>query len=133
MALIYDGGEVNAMAWKNPCLSCGACCAFFRVPFYWAEANDYTPGGVPVEMSEQLDDFRLVMRGTRGNDPRCICLQGTIGQEVFCSIYEYRPTKCREFTASWADGEANDYCTSARKAYGLGPLTRDSWKDADQS
>lgn len=27
----------------NPCLSCRACCAFFRVSFYWAEADD---GGV---------------------------------------------------------------------------------------
>ncbi|EMK5322830.1 YkgJ family cysteine cluster protein, partial [Escherichia coli] len=22
----------------NPCMTCGACCAFFRVSFYWAEA-----------------------------------------------------------------------------------------------
>ncbi|MBB8903342.1 YkgJ family cysteine cluster protein, partial [Escherichia coli] len=22
----------------NPCITCGACCAFFRVSFYWAEA-----------------------------------------------------------------------------------------------
>ncbi|EFG2122847.1 YkgJ family cysteine cluster protein, partial [Escherichia coli] len=21
----------------NPCMTCGACCAFFRVSFYWAE------------------------------------------------------------------------------------------------
>ncbi|HBP8873638.1 TPA: YkgJ family cysteine cluster protein, partial [Escherichia coli] len=24
----------------NPCMRCGACCAFFRVSFYWAEADD---------------------------------------------------------------------------------------------
>ncbi|EEX7666747.1 YkgJ family cysteine cluster protein, partial [Escherichia coli] len=23
----------------NPCMTCGACCAFFRVSFYWAEAD----------------------------------------------------------------------------------------------
>ncbi|OZZ73507.1 zinc/iron-chelating domain-containing protein, partial [Klebsiella pneumoniae] len=22
----------------NPCMTCGACCAYFRVSFYWAEA-----------------------------------------------------------------------------------------------
>ncbi|THB82127.1 YkgJ family cysteine cluster protein, partial [Pantoea allii] len=22
---------------SNPCVSCGACCAHFRVSFYWAE------------------------------------------------------------------------------------------------
>ncbi|HDH0840599.1 TPA: YkgJ family cysteine cluster protein, partial [Klebsiella pneumoniae] len=21
----------------NPCMTCGACCAYFRVSFYWAE------------------------------------------------------------------------------------------------
>ena len=35
-------------AWVHPCLSCGACCAHFRASFYWAEADDQTPGGVPV-------------------------------------------------------------------------------------
>jgi hypothetical protein len=29
----------------NPCVSCGACCAHFRVSFYWAEADD-APGGI---------------------------------------------------------------------------------------
>ena len=24
----------------NPCVTCGACCAHFRVSFYWAEADD---------------------------------------------------------------------------------------------
>ena len=24
----------------NPCVSCGACCGYFRVSFYWAEAED---------------------------------------------------------------------------------------------
>ncbi|EEC8989014.1 TPA: YkgJ family cysteine cluster protein [Escherichia coli] len=24
----------------NPCMTCGAYCAFFRVSFYWVEADD---------------------------------------------------------------------------------------------
>ncbi|HGC1012017.1 TPA: YkgJ family cysteine cluster protein, partial [Escherichia coli] len=24
------------MSNPNPCITCGACCAFFRVSFYWA-------------------------------------------------------------------------------------------------
>ena len=28
----------------NPCLSCGACCAFYRASFYWSEAAGVTPG-----------------------------------------------------------------------------------------
>jgi len=29
----------------NPCLSCGACCAAFRVSFYWREADGGESGG----------------------------------------------------------------------------------------
>ncbi|EAX0008081.1 YkgJ family cysteine cluster protein, partial [Salmonella enterica] len=25
------------MSVLNPCMTCGACCAYFRVSFYWAE------------------------------------------------------------------------------------------------
>ncbi|MDX1269447.1 MAG: YkgJ family cysteine cluster protein, partial [Oceanisphaera sp.] len=27
------------MSSGNPCLTCGACCAFFRVSFYWGEIH----------------------------------------------------------------------------------------------
>ncbi|EER5964904.1 YkgJ family cysteine cluster protein, partial [Escherichia coli] len=37
----------------NPCMTCGACCAFFRVSFYWAEADD-AGGKVPVSLTEQI-------------------------------------------------------------------------------
>jgi Fe-S-cluster containining protein len=38
---------------------------------------------------------------------------------VFCTIYEFRPTPCREFTVG------DDRCTQARAAYGLPPLAVD--------
>ncbi len=25
---------------ENPCINCGACCAYFRVSFYWAESTE---------------------------------------------------------------------------------------------
>ncbi|EKJ0223351.1 YkgJ family cysteine cluster protein, partial [Escherichia coli] len=28
------------MSNPNPCMACGACCAFFRVSFYWAKVDD---------------------------------------------------------------------------------------------
>ncbi|MEG6657786.1 YkgJ family cysteine cluster protein, partial [Pseudomonas aeruginosa] len=27
------------MSTDNPCLTCGACCAHFRVSFYWGECR----------------------------------------------------------------------------------------------
>ncbi|ENO4720751.1 YkgJ family cysteine cluster protein, partial [Escherichia coli] len=41
------------MSNPNPCMTCGACCAFFRVSFYWAEADD-AGGNVPVSLTEQI-------------------------------------------------------------------------------
>ena len=88
----------------NPCLACGACCANFRVSFYWGEANDATEGGVPVHLTEKLNDFRRVMLGTNRPEPRCIALKGEIGSEVNCAIYPQRTSTCRDFEASWVNG-----------------------------
>ncbi|MBN2299445.1 MAG: YkgJ family cysteine cluster protein [Deltaproteobacteria bacterium] len=106
----------------NPCLSCGACCAYYRASFYWAEADDATPGGVPSHMTEKLNDFRRVMIGTNQNKPRCIALAGEIGNAVFCSIYENRSSVCRDFEPSWSGGRPNERCDNARIAWGLSPL-----------
>lgn len=40
----------------NPCMTCGACCAFFRVSFYWAEADD-AGGTIPARLTEQISPF----------------------------------------------------------------------------
>ncbi len=40
----------------NPCMTCGACCAYFRVSFYWAEADD-AGGLVPSALTEPLTPF----------------------------------------------------------------------------
>ncbi len=111
----------------NPCLQCGACCAHFRASFYWAEADDVTPDGVPVLLTEQLSPWRRVMIGTNQPKPRCIALEGTIGAEVHCTIHPRRASVCREFTPSWEQGAANPRCDSARAAWGLPPLSPHSW------
>jgi Fe-S-cluster containining protein len=106
----------------NPCLSCGACCAFYRASFYWSEAEDHTTGGVPLKMTKKLDDFRLVMIGTEGSAPRCAALLGDIGRSVRCSIYERRASVCREFEPSWQKNTPNPRCDKARLAWGMQPL-----------
>lgn len=116
----------------NPCLTCGACCAFFRASFYWAETDDATPGGVPVIMTKQCGPLRCMMLGTEGSHPRCVALKGDIGEQVHCVIYEQRASICREFPASWQDGEYNERCDRARAAWGLQPLTPESWHPTPQ-
>lgn len=106
----------------NPCLTCGACCAYFRVSFYWAEADDAKLGGVPVAMTERVGVSRLAMRGTTASQPRCVALTGAVGQCVSCTIHPSRSSTCREFEASWQNGKANADCDKARAAYGLPPL-----------
>jgi len=113
----------------NPCLSCGACCAFYRASFYWAESGEVTAGGVPPELTQKLNDFRLVMKGTSGSSPRCVALNGFIGRSVACSIYERRSSVCRAFEASWQSNAPNPDCDQARRVWGLEPLKPESWFD----
>ncbi|MBU0485513.1 MAG: YkgJ family cysteine cluster protein [Proteobacteria bacterium] len=111
----------------NVCLTCGACCASFRASFYWAEANDVTEGGVPVHLTEKLNDFRRVMIGTNQPKPRCIGLSGNIGHEVKCVIHSQRASICRDFDASWLNGVHNPRCDQARAVWGIHPLRPEDW------
>ncbi|MFC3395638.1 YkgJ family cysteine cluster protein [Brenneria rubrifaciens] len=109
----------------NICMHCGACCAYFRVSFYWAEAND-GGGSVPVLLTEPLSPFLRCMAGTNSKQPRCTALEGDIGESVRCSIYTHRPSPCREFMQSGDNGQRNEACDRARMHYGLPPLTATS-------
>ena len=88
----------------NPCMACGACCVGYRASFYWAECDDATPGGVPARLTEPVLPFRRAMRRTRAG--RCTALRGTPGRRVRCSIYERRPSVCRNFEPAWSAGPA---------------------------
>ena len=81
----------------------------------------------PVELTDKLNDFRLVMRGTNRERPWCIALTGIIGKAVHCSIHPQRASVCRDFIPSWQQGEANERCDQARALWGLAPLTPISW------
>ncbi|PVZ84430.1 zinc/iron-chelating domain-containing protein [Serratia sp. S1B] len=106
---------------NNPCITCGACCGYFRVSFYWAEAVD-GGGTVPVTLTEPLTPFLRCMRGTNSKSPHCQALEGEIGQQVSCSIYINRPSPCHEFEQSGENGQRNEACDRARERYGLPPL-----------
>lgn len=112
------------MKGANPCLACGACCASFRVSFYWSEADEATEGTVPQDMTHHVAPLLSAMVGTDKLPPRCIALQGSIGLAVWCAIYERRPAVCREFEPTGSDGQANPLCERARQIWGLLPLNR---------
>src|SRR5690606_40699314 len=99
----------------NPCLTCGACCAHYRVSFHWSETERFLGGVTPPELTEKITPHRVAMRGTCGGSaPRCIALEGQVGVDVRCTIYEKRPTPCRELEASWHGGGPSDGCDRAR-------------------
>lgn len=107
---------------SNPCLTCGACCAYYRVSFHWSETERALGGVTPAELTVQLDFHRAAMRGTCGSSPRCVALAGEVGGTVRCTIYAQRPSPCREFAPSWREGTPSERCDKARAAFGLAPL-----------
>lgn len=114
---------------SHPCLSCGACCAFFRVEFYWREANaEDTENAVPIDQCLDLTTSTRCMKGTEvKHQPKCQALRGRIGKSVHCSIYANRSSVCRNFTASYENGKQNLRCDEARRKHGLSPLRREDW------
>ena len=117
---------------SHPCLSCGACCAHFRVAFHWSEADPFLGGQTPAELTEKLDPHRLVMRGTQAYQPRCTALAGTVGERAACGIYAQRPSPCRELQPAWEFGQPSPQCDRARAAHGLPALSPDSWLDPER-
>ena len=114
----------------HPCLSCGACCASFRVAFHWAETEPGLGGVTPAALTEPLDPHRVVMRGTYAPPLRCGSLQGEIGRDASCGIYACRPSPCRELAPAWEDGAPSPQCDRARILHGLAPLTPADWAPA---
>ena len=105
----------------NPCLSCGACCASFRVDFA-REELDEEGGRVPAGLAVEVTEHTCRMRGTDHARPRCAALVGTVGERAYCGIYEWRPSPCHEFGAWASVGVGDDACTRARARHGLPPL-----------
>ena len=105
------GHAAEASAWD--CQHRGACCAQFRVSFYWAEADDAPGGTVPVALTQAVGPLHRCMQGTAQRPVRCVALQGTVGERVACTIYAQRASTCRSVQPG--DGQ----CLKARQAHGL--------------
>ncbi|WP_312131147.1 YkgJ family cysteine cluster protein [Diaphorobacter nitroreducens] len=103
------------MTTLHPCLTCGACCASFRVDFSVHETEELG-GCVPDGLVVPVTDHTARMRGTDHAQPRCSALTGQVGQRAACGIYEWRPSPCREFEAG------SDACNRARQRHHLPAL-----------
>ncbi|WP_287925048.1 YkgJ family cysteine cluster protein [Diaphorobacter sp.] len=100
------------MTTLHPCLTCGACCASFRVDFSVHETEELG-GCVPDGLVVPVTDHTARMRGTDHAQPRCSALTGQVGLRAACGIYEWRPSPCREFEAGSAA------CNRARQRHHL--------------
>ena len=100
------GVELN----PNPCFECGQCCQHFRVSFYHGEIAGNGTGVVPAELTSKLTAHLACMKGTEKGDAPCIALTHNKEEGWRCSIYEDRPSPCREFNIFNEDGTPNPDC-----------------------
>jgi Fe-S-cluster containining protein len=118
---------------RHPCLTCGACCAHFRVALHWSEADPALGGTVPLELTEPLRRHERAMQGTSRESPRCVALDAEIGVRSRCTIHPQRPSACRDVAASWESGAASPQCDRARLAHGLAPLAPADWHEREDT
>jgi hypothetical protein len=50
----------------NPCQSCGACCAAYRVSFYCGESDEFDGGTVPAGLIEPIQSESRAAASRRG-------------------------------------------------------------------
>ncbi|TLD77063.1 YkgJ family cysteine cluster protein [Escherichia coli] len=106
------------MSNPNPYMTCGACCAFFRVSFYWAEADD-AGGNVPASLTEQISPLSSLYARHQSEKSPMSRSGHHPAENAYCSVYKNRPSICREFAMSGENGEINEACNRARAKYGL--------------
>ena len=101
---------------SQECVKCGACCASFRVSFYWGETSIHEQGLVPAELTTAISPHHVCMKGTEQKPVHCVALVGVVGREVSCNIYEQRSSTCREFEAG------SEACNRARSMHSMPEL-----------
>jgi Fe-S-cluster containining protein len=99
------GGELD-----NPCLACGACCAYSENWPRFSTEDDAALDLIPKELVNARGS------GMRCEGDRCAALKGEIGEATACTIYPIRPDVCH----ACQPGDAE--CALARGKYGLPAL-----------
>ena len=108
------------------CIPCGACCIYgLVIPINRREPE---PLSRYLEITlDDVDDVVIERVFERGEDGRCVNLDGVVGQEIGCNVYPDRPQMCRDFDAG------SDRCFGYRRMYGIDPpLTAAELAEAEQ-
>ena len=92
--------------YEAKCQSCGLCCCHpltkaDGVVTTDSEMTYYSTESVTYRWwhGEEITDTQTGFWMRRTSDEKCIALEGTLGQDVRCSIYDDRPSVCRQFEA----------------------------------
>ena len=109
---------VSRMSVKDlfDCQSCGACC-HNHLSNVRQGLDDYDEVNVRsplLEDDEIAHKYTFVRKGKHymrmvSDKPRCIALEGTVGERVGCTVYSQRPSICRQFEA------ASEGCLKSRR------------------
>lgn len=71
---------------------------------------------MPEHYTEPVTAVYSCMKGTNQKQPRCIALEGEVGQQVSCGMYELRSSSCKEVQI------ADEQCNKARRHHNMIPL-----------
>ena len=104
---------------ENLCFQCGQCCQHFRVSFYHGEIATEGGFGVPENLTSKVSPHLACMKGTEAGHQACIALSYSVEDGYRCSIYQNRPSPCREFNILNPDGTENPDCKKLRDRIGL--------------
>jgi hypothetical protein len=80
------------------------------VSFYHGEIEGNGTGIVPAELTTKITAHLACMKGTEKGGGACTALRHTKEDGYRCSIYEHRPSPCREFNIINDDGSLNADC-----------------------
>ncbi len=97
-----------------PCVSCGACCEYFKIKFKGDDNKQ-----VPWEKIVIHSNGNAYMKGAEKFKGKCVAFSGEIGKECTCLIYNNRPDVCRLFPVWLPNGRQNPRCIKAREHHGL--------------
>ncbi len=98
------------------CETCGVCCAFALVVPAGKNESEKIPAYLeiyPDDAPDQPPILRIMPRDAENG--HCVNLGGELGKRVGCSVYDVRPTACRDFEAG------SDRCREYRRMYGIEP------------
>ena len=109
------------------CTTCGACCTAFVVVDAERASIPNSKLWTVTSVNENGEESAKRFLRRREPDFACAALEGEVGDEVSCSVYENRPSMCRKFEAG------SDRCHAVRRAFGIEPfLTTDEMLEANR-